>query len=79
MKKLCLLAGVVLSIAGCASSDTAGNPSNKERVADSYAPTGTFIPRKKSERGAVNTTEVDKQMLQNEQMTGNGTNNGIGR
>ena len=81
MKKLVLLSGVVLLIAGCASSAETepGQTSRKERTADAYAPTGTFIPRKKSERGAVNTTEVDKQALENDRMNNSGTNNALGR
>lgn len=75
MKQLGLLAGIVLTLAGCAS--TAGTQSDvkKERVADAYRPTGTFIPIKKSQRGIVNTSEVDKQTLENERMNGSATIN----
>jgi len=81
MKKLFLLAGVMLSLAGCAATaDTnAGQPSRKERMADSSTPTGTLIPRKKAERGAVNSGEIDKQAFENERMSSGGTNNGLGR
>ncbi|MDN4057484.1 hypothetical protein QPK31_04510 [Massilia sp. YIM B02769] len=81
MRNPCLLAGVILLLAACATpSDTEpGKQSRKERAADAYAPTGTLIPRKKTERGAVNTSEVDKQAFENERMNSNGTNNGVGR
>lgn len=81
MKKLLLLGGMMLLLAGCASTagTEPGKTSRQERVADSYAPTGTFIPRKKSERGATNTTEIDKQTFENDRMNSNGTNNAIGR
>lgn len=70
MKKLGLLAVVVLSIAGCASTGAEpGAAAKTERVSDNYIPTGTLIPRKKSERNTVNTTEVDKQAFENDRMT----------
>jgi hypothetical protein len=70
MKELCLLAVVIASIAGCASTGgvDSGSAPAKERVSDVYVPTGTIIPRKRSERGAAPSTvaEVDKQALENE-------------
>ena len=75
MKKLGLLAGIVLSIAGCASTTDTQSQPKKERVADAYRPTGTFIPIRKSQRGTVNTTEVDKQGLENDRMNGSATIN----
>ena len=76
MKKLFLLAGVMLSLAGCAATaDTnAGQPSRKERLADSSTPTGTLIPRKAPSR-TDNLTIVDKQALENDRTNGSGTNN----
>ena len=81
MKKCCLLACMALLVAGCASpsgTDPAQS-SRKERMADANTPTGTFIPRKKSQRGAENSGEIDKQAFENERMSNSGTNNGIGR
>ena len=70
MIKPVLLAIVGLSLAGCAGTGAEpGTAAKKERVADAYTPTGTFIPRKKSERGAVNTSEVDKQAFENDRLT----------
>jgi hypothetical protein len=71
MKELCLLAVVVASIAGCASTTAeSGTGPAKERVSDAYVPTGTIIPRKRSERGAGASAvaEVDKQALENERV-----------
>jgi hypothetical protein len=70
MKLLCLLAVVIASIAGCAS--TPGSEPGKapagERVSDAYVPIGTIIPRKRSQGGApaAPVAEVDKQALENE-------------
>lgn len=70
MNKFCLLAAVMVTIAGCANTGTdASATGTKERVADAYRPTGTLIPRKKSESNSVNTTEVNKQALENDRMT----------
>lgn len=71
MKLVCLLAVVIASIAGCASTpDTESSyASSKERAEDTYVPTGTIIPRKKSERrsaGVSPVAEIDKQALENE-------------
>lgn len=81
MKGLLLLAGLMLSLVGCASTaDTdPSKSSHKERASDSLARTGSMIPRKRSERGATDTVEIDKQALENERMNNNGTNNGVGR
>lgn len=72
MKELCLLAVVLVSIAGCASTPgaEAGKGAPKERISDTYVPTGTIIPRKRSERGgaAASVSEVDKQALENERL-----------
>lgn len=71
MKELCLLAVVIASIAGCASTATeSGSGPAKERVSDAYVPTGTIIPRKRSERvaGAGAVAEIDKQALENERV-----------
>lgn len=65
-------------IAGCASPSDTGAPARKERVSDAYVPTGTLIRRKKTERTA-NTTAVDGQAYQDEQMNGSDANNGTGR
>lgn len=69
MKELCLLAVVIASIAGCASTTAeSGSSSAKERVSDAYVPTGTIIPRKRNERGVASSAvaEIDKQALENE-------------
>jgi hypothetical protein len=72
MKELCLLAVVLASIAGCASTPgvEAGNGAARERISDTYVPTGTIIPRKRSERGgtAAPVAEADKQALENERL-----------
>jgi len=81
MKKLFLLGGIMTLLAGCASTvDTdPGKSSRKERASGGVAQTGSMIPRKRSERGAADTVEIDKQAFENERMNGNGTNNGVGR
>ena len=70
MKVVCLLAVVIVSIAGCASTPgtESGNTPAAQRLADAYVPIGTIIPRKRSERGTAPATisEVDKQALENE-------------
>lgn len=72
MKQLCLLAVVVVAIAGCASApgSESGKAPGAERVADTYVPVGTIIPRKRSERAgaALPVSEVDKQALENERL-----------
>ena len=71
MKAFCLLAVVVASIAGCASTASeSGTGPAKERVSDAYVPTGTIIPRKRSERGVASSAvaEVDRQALENERV-----------
>jgi hypothetical protein len=75
MKELCLLAVVVASIAGCASTPM-GEISKGERVADAYVPVGTMIPRKKVEHGAAPASVVDKQAMENERAMGARTLNG---
>lgn len=71
MRLLCVVAVVIASIAGCASTPGTESryASSKERAEDTYLPTGTIIPRKKSERGTAGVSpvaEVDKQALDNE-------------
>lgn len=70
MKALCLLAIVIASTAGCASvpGQESGKPPAGERVSDAYVPTGTIIPRKRSQNpvSAAPVAEVDKQSLENE-------------
>jgi outer membrane murein-binding lipoprotein Lpp len=77
MKELCLLAVIVASIAGCAStpgmeSDTA----KKERLSDAYIPVGTAIPRKRTEQGAAPAGEINKQALENDRMTSSANRDG---
>jgi len=69
MKVLCLLAVVIASIAGCASTpgSDAGKTPAGDRVSDAYVPIGTIIPRKRSQGGTPTpVAEVDKQALENE-------------
>lgn len=63
MKKLCLLAGVVVLIAGCASpSGTDGNQVvSRERASNEDLPTGSLIRRKKAEPTKVQTVTLDRQ------------------
>ncbi|MGJ9417783.1 hypothetical protein ACHAC9_08470 [Massilia sp. CMS3.1] len=72
MKVLCLLAVVIVSIAGCASTpDTeSGNAPAAQRLADAYVPIGTIIPRKRSKQEAspAPISDVDKQALENERL-----------
>ncbi len=67
MKKLCLLASVVVLIAGCASpSGTASGTDgsqvvSRERASNDDLPTGSLIRRKKSEPSKVQTVTLDRQ------------------
>jgi len=67
MKNLCLLAGVVVLIAGCASP-SGTEPKQATKTARAYddgdPPTGTLLRRKKSEKTRVESVEIDKQASQ---------------
>lgn len=76
MKELCLLAVVVASLTGCASTQGMGETAKGERLADAYVPVGTMIPRKKVEHGAAPSSVVDKQAMENERAMGARTLNG---
>jgi uncharacterized lipoprotein len=65
-----LAAAVVILLSGCAAQDPQ-QPADKY-LDSSYTPTGTLIPRKAPSR-ADNITVVDKQALENDRTTGNGT------
>jgi uncharacterized lipoprotein len=65
-----LAAAVVILLSGCAAQDPQ-QPGDKY-LDSSYTPTGTLIPRKAPSR-ADNVTVVDKQALENDRTTGNGT------
>ena len=69
-----LAAAAIALLSGCAADAT---QSQQQQPADkyldaSYTPTGTLIPRKAPSR-ADNVTVVDKQALENDRTTGNGT------
>ena len=73
MNKLCLLAGLVLSLAGCASSDNGSAKIAKgDSASDSYTPTGTLLPRKKSQGAIQNVSQADRQAIENDQVTNAG-------
>jgi hypothetical protein len=76
MKQLCLLAVIVASVSGCASTPGQSDIAKGERVADAYVPVGTMIPRKKVEHGAAPASVVDKQAMENERAMGARTLNG---
>jgi uncharacterized protein YceK len=69
---LAVLAATVL-LSGCASDSSKVN--GNEVAERTYTPTGTNIPRKNSDGGG-NVATADKQALENQRMTGNGTING---
>jgi len=78
MKELCLLVALAASLAGCASTTGAGTGKTapKESLSDNYIPTGTLFARKRAGAGANTTVELDRQALENEQMSNAGTNHG---
>jgi uncharacterized lipoprotein len=65
-----LAAAVVILLSGCAAQ--APQQPGDKYLDSSYTPTGTLIPRKAPSR-ADNVTVVDKQALENDRTTGNGT------
>ena len=64
------LAAAVVLLAGCAANDP--QQGGDKFLDASYTPTGTLIPRKAPSR-TDNVMVVDKQALENDRTTGNGT------
>lgn len=65
-----VLAAAVVVLSGCAAQDPQ-QPGDKY-LDSSYTPTGTLIPRKAPSR-TDDVMVVDKQALENDRTTGNGT------
>ncbi|WP_075792679.1 hypothetical protein [Massilia putida] len=65
-----VLAATVVVLSGCAAQDPQ-QPGDKY-LDSSYTPTGTLIPRKAPSR-TDDVMVVDKQALENDRTTGNGT------
>ena len=59
-------------LSGCAADGTQSGQGTTTYLDASYTPTGTLIPRKAPSR-TDNLTIVDKQALENDRTTGNGT------
>jgi hypothetical protein len=75
MKKMILTTAAAIAVLGGCSSDGTSTLAERDAV---YTPTGTIIPRK-TNQAPDHVTIVDKQSLENDRTTGNGTNNGPGR
>ncbi|MGX4642654.1 hypothetical protein [Massilia sp. SYSU DXS3249] len=76
MKVLCLLAVIVASIAGCASTSAPPTTAKRERVSDDQITVGSRIPRKRADQGVAPVSQVDKQALENERTMSSAVMNG---